>query len=591
MMDQFVVVPDHEVTSAVGCLPWQPSHTIHHVSGRPWILARLTASSLTHIHAGGNTVVLIGPGEPASPALERTVAGCRTATDLDRIVTDLPGLFHVIAAIGTDGVRIQGTASGVRQVFYTRYRDGWWASDRARTLAEMTGAQLDKAALALRLLEPMPHPLGRRALWEGIHTLPGGSWLHLDAQGHQRIHRWWQPPQPLNSLPTGAQEVRSALQASVRLHLRDRTRVSSELSGGFDSTALLFLAAQERSVLAVTAESRDPLDDDREWAELAVRHSGRITHHVVAAHDVPLVYADLDRAVEPLDEPSPGTASRARVLAMTAPGRAAGADVHLTGHGGDHLFVGLATLWADLLPSRPLTAIRCLAAYRGMFRWSWADMARQLLPVSYREWLASRALSGTGTDSRFPFLTWGLGAGIPPWTTPEGASMIREEVSRAAQTATPLAKTPGGHLELDGIQDGARLVRALTDITAHAGLPLSAPFFDDRVIEAALRVRVPDRVQPYLYKPVLAEAMRGVVPDALLRRTTKGVGNMAQALGLRIHAEALSELWSECRLADRGLVDAAYLRKLSANPASPELDDGSLLTTVACELWLRTLEN
>lgn len=50
-------------------------------------------------------------------------------------------------------------------------------------------------------------------------------------------------------------------------------------------------------------------------------------------------------------------------------------------------------------------------------------------------------------------------------------------------------------------------------------------------------------------------------------------------------------MWSECRLADRGLVDAAHLRKLSANPESPELDDGSLLTTVACELWLRTLED
>ncbi|MET9968251.1 asparagine synthase-related protein [Streptomyces sp. NPDC006356] len=591
MMEQFVVVPDHEAASAVGCLPWQATHTINHPSGRPWILARLTASSLTRVNAGGNTVVLIGPGDPGSPALDRAVAGCRTATDLDRIITELPGLFHVIAAIGADGVRIQGTASGVRQVFYTRHRDGWWASDRARTLAEMTGARLDEAALALRLLEPMPHPLGRRALWEGVCTLPGDSWLHLDAQSRQRVRRWWQPPEPLNFLTVGAREVRQALRASVRLHLRHRTGVSSELSGGFDSTALLFLASPERSVLAVTAESPDPLDDDREWAELAVRHSERVTHHVVSAHDVPLVYADLDQAVEPLDEPSPGTVSRARVLAMTAPSRAAGADVHLTGHGGDHLFVGLATLWADLLTSRPLTAIRRLDAYRGMFRWSWADMARQLVPTSYGQWLASHALSGTGADPRHPFLTWGIGAGIPPWTTAKGAEMIREEVRRAARTATPLARTPGRHLELDGIQDGARLVRALTDITAHAGLPLSAPFFDDRVIEAALRVRVPDRVQPYRYKPVLAEAMRGVVPDELLRRTTKGVGNMAQAFGLRIHADALCKMWSESCLAERGLVDAAYLRNLCANPDLPELDDGSLLTTVACELWLRTLDD
>ncbi|MEV0125834.1 asparagine synthase-related protein [Streptomyces sp. NPDC050703] len=591
-MDQFVVIPDHEAASAVGCPPWNPTHTIAHASGRPWIRARLTSSSLTCVRAGGNTVALIGPGDPTSPALERAVANCRTAVDLDRVVTSIPGLFHVIATIGTDGVRIQGTASGVRQVFYTRYHDGWWVSDRARTLAEMTGAPLDHAALALRLLEPMPHPLGQRALWETIHTLPSDSWLHLDTRGQQRVCRWWQPPEQRNSLPTGAQEVRRALQTSVRLHLQGRTCVSSELSGGFDSTTLLFLATQERPVLAVTAESRDPLDDDRDWADLAILHSERVDHHVVAAHDVPLVYADLDQAVEPLDEPSTGIASRARVLAMTLPGRAAGADVHLTGHGGDHLFVGLATLWADMLTRHPLTAARRLAIYRGMFRWSRADMARQLLlPTSYRRWLASRSLSGTGADPMYPFLTWGLGATIPPWTTAWGTDVIREEVSRAARTTTPLASTPGRHLELDGLQDGARLVRALTDITAHAGLAMSAPFFDDRVIEAALRVRVPDRVQPHRYKPLLAEAMREVIPDILLQRTTKGVGDMAQALGLRTHADFLGKLWSESRLADRGLVDATHLRNLCANPDSPELDNGSLLTTVACELWLRTLHD
>lgn len=588
-MEHFVVVPDHEAVSAAGCLSWKATHTVAHRSGRPWVLARLVSSTLVRIQAAGNTVVLIGPGDPTTPALTRAVAACRTAADLDRVVTTLPGLFHVIAAIDGDGIRVQGTASGTRQVFYTRCHGGWWAADRARTLAGMVNAPLDTTALALRLLEPVPHPLAERPLWTGVRPVPPGTWLHL---GHTepRTHPWWRPPQPRVPLAVGAREVREALRSSVRHHIRDRTAVSGELSGGFDSTSLMFLAARERPVLAVTAESLDPLDDDTEWALLAARHCGQVDHRVVAAHDVPLVYADLHRAVEPLDEPSIGVASRSRVLAMTEPGRAAGADVHLTGHGGDHLFVGLATLCTDLLPRHPWSAARRIRAYRGMFRWPRTEIARQLLLRGpYRRWLASHGLSGTGADPRHPILTWGLGATIPPWTTSHGAGLIHEAIRRQARTARPLAPGPGRHLELDGLRDGARLVRALTDITACAGLPLSAPFFDDRVIEAALRVRIQDKVQPHRYKPLLAEAMRDLVPDALLRRSTKGVGDLAQALGQRTHAQALADMWSDSRLADLGLIDAARLKTLCQVPESPELDDGGLLTTVACETWLRTL--
>ncbi|WP_438297253.1 asparagine synthase-related protein [Streptomyces sp. HUAS TT7] len=515
---------------------------------------------------------------------------CRTVNDLDEIITSIPGVFHAVAHIGGH-TRVQGTASGERRVFYSRFQGCWLAADRATSLARLTHASVDDAAIALRLLEPVPHPLSQRVPWQGVHAVPPGHWLHLTDQGQGQVRRWWQPPVPEQPLAVGARAVQEALRSSVRLHLRGRTKVSSELSGGFDSTALLFLAQEEHRTLAVTAASRDPLDEDEAWAVRAVRDSHRVDHRIVPASQLPLVYAELDGAAEQLDEPSIAIASRARVLAMTREAQAEGSQVHLTGHGGDHLFVGLATLYADLVRRHPVIALRRIAAYRGMFAWSWPHIARQLLaPRSFRTWLATESLSGTGADWKHPFLTWGLGATAPPWLTAQAHGLIRDEVRAATATARPLAPGPGRHLELDGIRDGARLVRALTDITGHAGLPISAPFFDDRVIEAALAVRVPDRVQPHLYKPLLAAAMRGVVPDPLLARTTKGVGDLDQALGLRKNAVALNRLWSDSRLAARGLIDPGRLSALCAQPDSPELDDGSLLTTVACELWLRSLD-
>ncbi|WP_327738785.1 asparagine synthase-related protein [Streptomyces nojiriensis] len=591
-MDRFVVAPDHDAAAAaVGCLPFEPTHTVPYPSGRPWILAKLPFASLSVAHADENSLALVGPGHVPGDLLKEALSSCESVADLDGVVASLPGMFHVIARIAARS-RIQGTASGLKQVFYTRYSGHIWASDRARTLARLTGAPLDRSALALRLLEPVPHPLPERSLWQGIETVPPGHYLGVGDRQDGRVERWWHLPKPSRPLEAGAAPVRDALQLSVRLHVRGRKKVSSELSGGFDSTALLFLAEREQPVLAVTAASCDPLDEDEAWAARAVRHARQVDHRTVPATRLPLAYAQLDRATEALDEPSIAIASRARVLAMTEIARRERADLHLTGHGGDHLFVGLPTLSADLLRSHPLLSLRHINSYRGMFGWRWADIARQLIaPLPYRHWLKRSSTSGTGADSRFPILTWGLGATMPPWLTPRAAEMIHEEVRQAAQMAAPLAPTPGRHFELDGIRDGARLARALTDITACAGLPISTPFFDDRVMEAALAVRIEDRARPYAYKPLLAAAMQDIVPPDLLARTTKGVGSMDLAVGLRTYAPYLNQLWSDSRLAALGLVDGQQLVRLCARPDSIELDDGALLTTVACELWLRSLEH
>jgi asparagine synthase (glutamine-hydrolysing) len=84
--------------------------------------------------------------------------------------------------------------------------------------------------------------------------------------------------------------------------------------------------------------------------------------------------------------------------------------------------------------------------------------------------------------------------------------------------------------------------------------------------------------------------MAGVVPNESLTRQTKANGSSDVDPGLRRHRGELLTLWEDSRLARLGLIDADAIREICTRPLPPELQFGGLDQTVACEVWLRSLE-
>jgi asparagine synthase (glutamine-hydrolysing) len=136
----------------------------------------------------------------------------------------------------------------------------------------------------------------------------------------------------------------------------------------------------------------------------------------------------------------------------------------------------------------------------------------------------------------------------------------------------------------------SRMTRQLRQVSGQLGIDLAAPYYDDRVIEAGLAVRPEDRVTPWRYKPLIVEAMRGIVPGESRIRQTKANGAADVEPGLRRHRAEVLALWEDSRLAAVGLVDAAALREACTRPLPPDLQYGVLDQLVACEVWLRSLE-
>jgi asparagine synthase (glutamine-hydrolysing) len=576
-----------------------PAEVFRHPSGRPWVYVRSRLRRVSSAERGADAVVVIGP--TGVPGLDHDLETARDNADLHhRLARRLPGIHHVISRMNGESW-VRGTASGLRRVRSTEGPDPL-ASDRPAVLAHLTDAALDETALALHLLDFVPHPLSARPLWRGLSETDPAHALVLRPDGTRTTRRWWHAPDAELPMAEGAARLGDALDRAVRAHVAGHDRVSCELSGGLDSTSLTFLTrrAGPARLHLLTVASRERHAEDETWALRAVELARAadpdgLGHDLVPADEVPLFYAGVGELLPapadlPGDEPLPVASGRARGRMLLARAAALGSRCHITGYGGDELFLPLPTVAGDLLPRQPLAGLNRLGAVRHQLGWPLAATARALLTRgSFRTWLADAVTDESLSISRTPQLGWGVRQSIPPWLTPDARALVRDAFREAAADAEPLAPRPGRHLDLETVRLGARNFQVMEEYGLGLGLRVAAPLYADHVIEATLAVRLTDRVDPGRYKPLLAEAVRGAVPAPLLDRTTKDhmAGDTVQ--GLVRHADELRRLWDPgvSRLAGLGLVDAGRLDALCADPYSPLHTRHSIDSAVACEMWLR----
>ena len=530
---------------------------MRHPSGRPWLVGRWAAERLA--------------------LTERR--GVRTAQ-----LGFPPGSYHEVSATG-EQLRVRGTASGLRRVCHARVDGVVIAGDHARVLAAATGAGPDPAAVAGLLFAPVaPHPLGGDSLWQHVDAVPPDHELLVDGAGPARTNRWWRAPEPVASLTDGATRLRDQLRAAMALRVQPGQRISADLSGGVDSTALCFLAAEQRAdLITVRIAPVDPASDDPAWAERAAQRLPG--EHLVV--DPTAVWAEPPPSAAPSDEPVGGLVTRAVLGQVARLVRQHGSRLHLAGYGGDEVSGVSRVYLADLLPHRPGLALRHLRGHRALRRWSLAEVLRALLDRrSYPRWLADTAaqLREQRPVDGVPQFGWGGAVRLPPWASPAAVELVRDRLARAAQENEPLAATRAQHRAVVAVWSAAQAARQLNG--AMPGVELAVPYLDDPVVDAALAVDLAERGTPYRYKPLLAEAVRPVLP-ALPQRRTKANFTADGIAALRRQRSELVAVCDDLQLARLGLVDPHALRA-----AFVGLDPtGSVLMaaehTLAAELWLR----
>ena len=593
LTDSFVVLPDSPGGARAGRrVPYRDPEVVAHPSGRPWLVGRWDPERLTVAEAGEVRIAVFGYCPIGSERLAEVAARVREPADLDGFACSLPGSAHLLASVHGK-VRAQGTLTGLRQVFTARLDHTPIASDRADVLAAMIGAEPDEDVLAVNIVcRQLVPPLSERSWWRGVQRVAPDRYLLLSDGGGASTVRWWSAPDPDLPLAEGALRVRDALREAVAWRKPEHGRLSADLSGGMDSTSLCFLAYEHTPDLLVFRRTEgSAINDDPFYAGKAAQLLERAEHIETMGDEGPPVFAP---PYELPDTEAPHALTRGlnRMRYQIRQQVEYGATLHLAGHGGDELFTGSAAYLHTLIRRRPLTALKHLRVHRALGRWPLrptvsALWRRQDLGSWWRG--AADGLTAPWPPVHEPQLGWAHSFRATPWATSDAVNTARRMLAAAADGVVPLADDRGQHEAIAYLRYAGPLFRQLCREHTACGLRLDLPYLDDRVVEAALSVRTEERYDPWRYKPVLAAAMRGQVPDFILDRYTKGDCESDVHNAQQKHLPDLLDLFTGSELAARGVVDVDSLRAdLHTPPGSGHEDmTPNLEMTIGCELWLR----
>ncbi|MFD5977478.1 asparagine synthase-related protein [Streptomyces bacillaris] len=542
---------------------------------------------------GTAEVLLVGaclatPGELRAAA-DAAAAGAWHSTGR------LPGSYLGIVRAGRTAW-IMGNRAATALVHWTTVEGAVAWSTSASALAALTGSAPDVVRLLAEVTTWGVEP-GADGWFEGIHRVPPGSALVCEPGRPPSVQ---QLPVPAGrSFADAADALRHALPDAVGRRALADGPVSSDLSGGIDSSSITCLAAAHTDLTATTYidAAMAGQDDARYAAEIAAALPA-LTRHLVDGRRTGSRHFDELTAPGTIpftDAPALSVGMLSILGAQLAPAVAAGSTGHLTGWGGDNVLDAPPCAADRFRSGARAAALRdahrfardrrsaahpvlraVLAAGRGSHPEALAHLAATVLDRS-----APRMLPDAADTAR-----WCGRLSAARWLTPDGRAALAGFIGARAQSADP-ATGPGALRERLALEaTGTEHANLDTLSRARWGLPVHAPFLDTRIVDICLAVPAWERRRPGDFKPLARAALTGLVHHRVLARRTKtpftGVYD-----GLRSNAPALRALLTGSVLAQSGLVElTAVLASLDRTVNGSPADLGSLHTLIAVELWL-----
>jgi asparagine synthase (glutamine-hydrolysing) len=386
-------------------------------------------------------------------------------------------------------------------------------------------------------------------------------------------------------------EFRDRLSLAVKRQLLSDVPVGFFLSGGMDSSSLVALAAAGgESLTAFTIQGDETFDRegfaaDSRYARLVAEQMGVKLIGVPASSDI---VNEFDKMIFHLDEPQADLAPL-HVLNISRAAKASGIKVLISGAGGDDLLSGyrrhqfaLLQSVVDLIPGGVRNFVAELAQRSGQ-------------PGGFRRIIKMlECLKGDRRERLCRTMLWGVPSHLHGLLAPE----IREVI----EPDEPLEHLRGVMEVLGAEQNDLNRLLFLdlktflpdhnlnyTDKMGMAcGVEIRVPFLDIDLVNFCARIPPSFKHNLFQMKSILRDAMRGVVPEPVLRRAKTGFGVPIRDWVRNEFREIISERLAPARLRQQGLFDPAAVTELIRATLYSRYDGAyTIIALLAVESWVR----
>ncbi|MBN1607308.1 MAG: N-acetylglutaminylglutamine amidotransferase [Polyangiaceae bacterium] len=394
---------------------------------------------------------------------------------------------------------------------------------------------------------PAPHTLLR-----AVAKLEPATWMTVDAAGHRRQHRYWEPefvPRHEDRSLTFAdwQELTVAtLRRAVARRLVADVPVGVLLSGGLDSSlvvGLLAEAGQSVETFSIGFEAvNGEVGDEFEYSDIVARRFDT-RHHKISV-DARTVLPNLSRCIESMSEPM--VSHDAIGFYLLSQEVKKHVKVVQSGQGADEIFAGYHW-YPPLLESTDAAT----------------DYARVFFDRDHAELATALSPDFVTEDYSRQFVA---------------AHFARPGAARAVDKALRIDTT------IMLVDDP---VKRVDNMTMAWGLEARVPFLDHEVVELAARMPAKLKVMGG-GKHVLKEAARRVIPGAVIDRP-KGYFPVPALKYLRgPYLDLVVDAVTSARARQRNLFQPSYVERLIASPEThiTPLRGSKLWQVALLELWL-----
>jgi asparagine synthase (glutamine-hydrolysing) len=482
-----------------------------------------------------------------------------------RFLEDLLGPFAlVLVDSNAERVLLAIDRMGVERLAYAQAGGVLAFGTSAEKIAHMPAigaAVRGQGIYDFLMLHMIPAP---DTIFERVRKLQPASVAVLE-RGKLEVHRYWSP-QFRERDPEPFAKLRDELHASLADAVRDSApdaATGSFLSGGLDSSTVSGVLGKVTATAARTFSIGFGVEayNELQYADIAARHFGtQPTQYHVTANDVVTAFPLIAAAY---DEPF-GNSSAVPTYFCARRAAEAGVTHLLAGDGGDEIFGGNeryarqqvfdfyynvpGILRSGLLqPASKVLAVGRAFKPFGKFC-SYVEQARIPLPERLESWNfvyreGNRMLEpqfAASVDPRAPF-------------------RLMHEVYTAAPSKSTLHKMLYYDWQFTLSDSDLRKVNTMCEL---AGVKVSYPMLDARVIDLANRVTPGQKMERLELRSFFKKAMRGFLPAEILDKTKHGFG-LPFGDWLKSDAKLAELIYSHLNdLKKRRLVRPAFLDEL-----------------------------